>query len=189
MRTPWTLLVDVMSKSFRKRSRLHRKLLWSYNTSATTGTDGPADDSQQGPEHTEARPRADSSAVADSSAIADKYDVADLEQTSLRARERVREKLHTARIGSRGIGARRAGSTRVKESKKAPSRQARRQRGTKPGQQRRPHYGERLYTETSKEETSFSRRCVPQRKIQDHGNGHPSAMQERSVKNMTRNRI
>ena len=57
------------------------------------------------------------------------------QQTSLRERER--EKLDTARIGSRGIGARRAGSTRVKESKKAPPRQARRQRGTKPGQQRR----------------------------------------------------
>ena len=57
-------------------SRLHTKLLWSNNTSAKLGTDGPDDDSQQGPDHTEARLRADSSAVAD--------DVANLEQTSLR---------------------------------------------------------------------------------------------------------
>ena len=42
-----------------------------------TGTDDSDDDSQQGPEHADARPRADGSgAVA-------RYDVADLEQTSL----------------------------------------------------------------------------------------------------------
>ena len=37
-----------MSKSFRKRSKLHRKkLLWSYNTSAKIDTDDPDDESQQ----------------------------------------------------------------------------------------------------------------------------------------------
>ena len=46
------------------------------STSAKIGTDDRDDDSQQGPEHADARPRADSSAVA-------RYDVADLEQTSL----------------------------------------------------------------------------------------------------------
>ena len=49
----------------------------SDSTSAKIGTDDPDDDSQQGPEHADARCRADSSAVA-------RYDVADLEQTSLR---------------------------------------------------------------------------------------------------------
>ena len=53
------------------------------------------------PNMVDARPRADSSAVA-------RFNVADLEQTSLREREREREKLHKERIGSRGIGARRA---------------------------------------------------------------------------------
>ena len=93
-------------------------------------TEDPDDDSQQGPEHTDARPRADSSSVArcsecrnraDRSAVARFY-VADLEPASLRE----------------------------KESKKAPQRQARRQRGTKPGQQRRPHSAERLSSATSK---------------------------------------
>ena len=87
MRTFWKLLVNEMTKSFKKRSKLHRKPLWSCNTGAKIGTDGSDDDSQQGPEYTEARPRADSCTDTDSSAVADRYDVADLEQTSLR-RER-----------------------------------------------------------------------------------------------------
>ena len=37
--TSWKLLVDVMSKSFRKRSRLHRTPLWSCNTRAMRSTD------------------------------------------------------------------------------------------------------------------------------------------------------
>ena len=45
------------------------------------GTDGPDDDSQQGPEHADARPRADSSAVDRRSTIA-RADVADLEPTT-----------------------------------------------------------------------------------------------------------
>ena len=67
-------------------------------------TDRPDDDSQQGPEHIEARPRADRSSVA-------RCNDADLEQTAdelEKEREREREKLHTARIDSRGTGARRA---------------------------------------------------------------------------------
>ena len=44
-------------------------------------TDDPDDDSQQGPEHTDARPQADSSAVT-------RLYVADLERASLRERER-----------------------------------------------------------------------------------------------------
>ena len=68
-----------------------------------------------------------------------------------------------------------------------PPRQARRQRGTKPGQQRRPHSAERLCTATCKEETSLSRK-TRSRTIQKRGNGHPRVMQERSFKNNTRNR-
>ena len=65
-------------------------------------TDGPDDDSQQGPEHIDARPRADSSAVA-------RFNVADLEPASLRENVvRELEKLHTTRIGSRRNGARSA---------------------------------------------------------------------------------
>ena len=60
---------------------MRRKLLWSNNTSAKISTDTD-DDSQQGPEHTENRPGADSSVVAD------RYDVADLE---LEAKEKVKE--------------------------------------------------------------------------------------------------
>ena len=117
------------------------------------------------------RPRADSSAVA-------RFNVADLEPA------RLREKV-------------------VRESKKAPPRQARRQRGTKPGQQRRPHSTRRLFTATSKEEISSSRRYVSPRK--ENTDSHPAqrrdlaqfksvgslprAMQERSVRNMTRSRI
>ena len=71
------------------------------------GTDGPDDDSQQGPEHANARPRADSSAVDRRSAVA-RSDVADLEPTTDELERREREQLHTARIGSRGIGARRS---------------------------------------------------------------------------------
>ena len=61
MPTSWKLLVDVMSKSFRKRSRLHRTPLWSCNTRAMRSTHDPDDDSQQGPDFVDARPRADSS--------------------------------------------------------------------------------------------------------------------------------
>ena len=73
------------------------------------------DDSQQGPEHSDARPRADSSAVA-------RFNVADLERASLRENVvREREKLHTTRISSRRNGARSARSTRLgKEVRKAP---------------------------------------------------------------------
>ena len=132
------------------------------------------------------RPRADRSSVA-------RYDVADLVSTTgelERKREREREKLHTARIGSRGIGARRVRSTRVVREQEAPPRQARRQRGTKPGQQRRPHSAERLCTATSKKEREDgiphpAERLISQ--IQERG-GRPRAMQERSVKNKTHNR-
>ena len=65
-------------------------------------TDGNDDDLQQGPKHTDARPRADRSAVA-------RFNVADFEPTSLRENVvREREKLHTTRIGSRRNGARSA---------------------------------------------------------------------------------
>ena len=47
------------------------------STSAKISTDDPDDDSQQGPEHADARPRVESSAVV-------RYDDADLEQTNLR---------------------------------------------------------------------------------------------------------
>ena len=51
------------------------------STSAKLSTDDPNDDSQQGPELVDARPRADSSAVDRCSAVA-RYDVADLEPTT-----------------------------------------------------------------------------------------------------------
>ena len=74
----------------------------SDSTRAMRSTDGPDEDSQQGPEQTDARPRADSSAVA-------RFNVADLELASLRENVvREREKLHTTRIGSRRNGARSA---------------------------------------------------------------------------------
>ena len=43
--------------------------------SAKTDADDPEDDSQQGPEHVDARPRADSSAIG-------RFNVADLEPTT-----------------------------------------------------------------------------------------------------------
>ena len=69
MRTPWKLLVDVMSKSFRKRSEN-----FGDSTRAMRSTDGPDEDSQQSPEHTETQPRADRSVAGCSEA--------DLEQTA-----------------------------------------------------------------------------------------------------------
>ena len=78
------------------------------------------------------------------------------QQTSLRGREREREKLHTGRIGSRGIGARRVRSTRVvrepESFTEASSPTAR--------------YNARSakMAAFSKEETSFSRRHVSQSK-------------------------
>ena len=81
LRTSWKLLVDVMSKSFRKRSRLHTTPLWSCNTRPMRSTHDPDDDSRLGPDFVECRPRADRSAVA-------RLHVADLEPASLRGRER-----------------------------------------------------------------------------------------------------
>ena len=56
---------------------------------AMIGTDYPDDDSQQGPEQTDARPRTDSSSVArrsdadlDRCSAVARYDVADLEPTT-----------------------------------------------------------------------------------------------------------
>ena len=83
-------------------TKFQEEIKVAQKTVEMTSTDGPGDDSQQGPEHTDARSRADSSAVA-------RFNVADLEPASLR--ENVggeREKLHTTRIGSRRNGARRA---------------------------------------------------------------------------------
>ena len=60
---PGKLLVDVMSKSFRKRTRFAQKTAVD-STSAKTSTYDPDDNSQQGPENADARPRADSSSVA-----------------------------------------------------------------------------------------------------------------------------
>ena len=61
---------------------MHSTPFWSCSTRATRSTDGPDDDSQQGP-------------VA-------RFSVADLEPASLRENVvREREKLHTTRIGSR----------------------------------------------------------------------------------------
>ena len=77
---------------------------------------------------------------------------------------------------------------------KTPPRQTRRQRGTKPGQQRRPHSAERLCTATSEEETHSAERRA--RKAREDGIPHsaerlistiqrrgslPRAMQERKV--------
>ena len=141
MRSSWKLLFDVMSESFRKRSRLHRTLLWSCNTRAMRSTDDPDDDSQQGPDFVDARPRADSSSVArcsecrpraDRSAVA-RFFVADPEPASLR--ERTREKLQ---------------HESGKRARKLHRDRPRRQRGTKPGQQRRSHSAERPCTATSK---------------------------------------
>ena len=74
----------------------------SDSTCAVRSTDGPDDDSQQGPKHTDARPRADSSAVA-------RFNDAYLVRASLRENVvREREKLHTTRTGSRRNGARSA---------------------------------------------------------------------------------
>ena len=50
----------------------------SDSTSAKVSTDAPDDDSQQGPEHTEARPRADRSSIAG-------CNDADFEQTAARS--------------------------------------------------------------------------------------------------------
>ena len=42
-------------EEFQEEMTVVQKPLWSHNTSAKVSTDGPDDDSQQGPEHTEAR--------------------------------------------------------------------------------------------------------------------------------------
>ena len=116
MRTSWKLF-DVTK--FQEEIKVAQKPLLSHNKSAKVSTDGPDDDSQQSPEHTEAQPRADRSAVArcndaDLEQTAAQWpgkmlQISSRQQTSLeKKREREREQLHTARIGSRGIGARRA---------------------------------------------------------------------------------
>ena len=120
MRTSWKLF-DVTK--FQEEIKVAQKPLWSHNKSAKVSTDGPDDDSQQGPEHTEAQPRADRSAVArcndadlEQTAAQSRgkmLQISSRQQTSLEKREREREQLYTARSGSRGIGARRASSTRV----------------------------------------------------------------------------
>ena len=76
----------------------------SESTTAKVSTDGPDDDSQQGPEHTEARPRADRSSVAGcndaeleqtaAQSPGKMLQISSRQQTSLREREREREKLH-----------------------------------------------------------------------------------------------
>ena len=169
---PGEMRVDVMAKSFRKRSRSRRKLQWRHKCkgkhrwsrwrlAARSRTYRcPTSSRQQRSRQVQrCRPRADSSAVV-------RFIVADLEPASLRDKvAREREKLHT-KIGSRRHFARRAWSTRLgQEGRKAPSDRgkARRQRGTMPGQQRRPHSAERRCIARKKrgrseEEATFSRK-------------------------------
>ena len=61
MRTIWKLF-DVMK--FQEEIKVAQKPLWSHNTSEKVSTNDPDENSQQGPEHTEARPRADRSSIA-----------------------------------------------------------------------------------------------------------------------------
>ena len=132
----------------------------SESTTAKVSTDGPDDDSQQGPEHTEARPRADRSSVAGcndaeleqtaAQSPGKMLQISSRQQTSLREREREREKLH---------------QTEAKPADSEVQSQV-----SKDGL----HSAERLCTATSKEETSFSRRYIPQRKIQKRGELQPA---------------
>ena len=121
------------------------------------GTDGPDDDSQQGPEHAHARPRADCSAVAMS-------DVADLEPTTDELeRKRARTAPH-----SKDRQPRNWCQTCLKHES---GKRARKLHRGKPADGR-PHSAERLCTATSKREredriphlveASPSRKTVPQ---------------------------
>ena len=102
----------------------------SDSTSTKVSTDGPDDDSQQGPERIEARLRADRISVAGCKD-------ADLEQTAAQSPGKMMQ------ISSRQL-------TRLRESGKKVPRQARRQRVAKPGQQRQPHSAERRCTARKK---------------------------------------
>ena len=168
-------------------------------------TDGPDDNSQQGPEHTEARPRADSSSVVG-------CNDADLEPTTDELdRERKRErtapqskdwqprnrcqtcskhesgkrarKLHRGKPADNEVHSQVSKDGRIQQEDGAPQ-------GKREGALKRLHSAERLYTAKKAREDRIphpAERLISN--IQDRGNGHPRAMQERSVNNKTRNRI
>ena len=163
-------------------------------------TDGP-DDDPQGPEHNVAQPRADSSAVA-------RFNVADLELASLRENVvREREKLHTTRqaaeetepevIEARHWG-KRAGKIHPTEAKPADSevqsqvsKDGRIQQKDDASQGKKRRRSEEESSATSKKEREDGISHPAQRlysTIQKRGSRSPRAMQERSVKNKTRNR-
>ena len=179
-----------MSKSFRKRSRLRRNC--SDSISAKVSTDGPDDDSQQGPEHTEARPRADRSSVAGcndadleqtaAQSPGTMFQISSRQQTSLRERERARTAPH-----SKDRQPRNQCQTCLKHES---GKRARKLHRGKPADSE-------VRSQASKDGRVQQKDCAQQQVKRKHhsaerqkrGNGHPRAMQERSVKKKTRSRI
>ena len=155
MRTPWKHLVDVMSKKFQEEIKVCAEDC-SDSTSAKVSTDGADDDSQQGPEHTEARPRADRSSVAG-------CNDADLEQTAAQSPSTMLQ------ISSRQQTSLRRESEMRDESRRGKLHQTEAKPAdsecTKPSQQRRIRIQQKDGVQ-QQDETSFSRRFVPQRKTQ-----------------------
>ena len=147
----------------------------SESTTAKVSTDGPDDDSQQGPQRTEARPRADRSSVAGCNdadleqTAAQSPDAmmqtSSRQQTSLRERDREREKLLQTEAKPADSEVQRQVS---KDGPPIQQKDCAQQQA-----KRKPHSADGTYRNA---------------KIQKRGNCSPRAMQERSVNDKRRNR-
>ena len=132
-----------------------------HPTRAMRGTDDPEEDSQQGPEHTDARPRPDSSAVA-------RCNDADLEPASLgESCKRTRE-LHRSKPADSEV------QSQVNKDCRAQQKDCAQQQV-----KRKPHSADDTYRRGKRRR---------ERTIQKRGS-LPRAMQERSFWNKTRSRI